>query len=88
MSSIITRRSLLRGLFAMPAVVAASSLMPVRGIISATDGVALTSIAHPLNNLIAEDLTEASLLRFMEAVRESWLPNPLIISPRGLRILR
>lgn len=33
MSSIITRRSLLRGLFAAPAIVAASSLMPIRGIV-------------------------------------------------------
>jgi len=30
-----SRRSILRGLFAMPAVVAASSLMPIRGIIQA-----------------------------------------------------
>jgi hypothetical protein len=29
----ITRRSILRGLFAAPAVVAASSLMPIRGIV-------------------------------------------------------
>lgn len=29
--SILTRRSLLRGLFAAPAIVAASSLMPIRG---------------------------------------------------------
>jgi hypothetical protein len=32
-SSIITRRSLLRGLFAMPAIVAADRLMPIRGLI-------------------------------------------------------
>lgn len=38
MSSILTRRSLIRGLIAAPAVVAASSLMPVRGIIMAADG--------------------------------------------------
>lgn len=33
MTSILTRRSMLRGLFATPAIVAASSLMPIRGII-------------------------------------------------------
>jgi hypothetical protein len=33
MSSILTRRNFLRGLLAAPAVVAASSLMPIRGIV-------------------------------------------------------
>ena len=33
MSSILSRRSFLRGLFAAPAVVAIGSLMPVRGIV-------------------------------------------------------
>lgn len=33
MTELIHRRSLLRGLFAAPAVVAVSSLMPIRGII-------------------------------------------------------
>lgn len=33
MSSIITRRTALRGLFATPAIVAASSLMPLRGLV-------------------------------------------------------
>lgn len=36
MSSIVTRRSLLRGLFAAPAIVAVASLMPIRGIIMPT----------------------------------------------------
>jgi hypothetical protein len=34
---VIERRALLRGLFAMPAVVAVESLMPIRGIISPVD---------------------------------------------------
>lgn len=32
MTSVLTRRSILRGLFAAPVVVAASSLMPLRGL--------------------------------------------------------
>lgn len=34
---LITRRSLLRGLFAAPAIVAASSLMPIRGLVLADE---------------------------------------------------
>lgn len=37
MTSIITRRTLLRGMFATPAIVAASSLMPLRGIVMPVD---------------------------------------------------
>lgn len=37
MSSIVTRRTLLRGLLAAPAIVAASSLMPLRGIVMAAE---------------------------------------------------
>lgn len=40
---LIERRALLRGLFAMPAIVAASSLMPIRGVIvPAPDPIHLT----------------------------------------------
>jgi hypothetical protein len=43
MSAIITRRSLLRGLCATPAIVAASSLMPIRGL-----------AMSPLDSMLAE----------------------------------
>lgn len=45
MSSIITRRTALRGLFAAPAIVAASSLMPLRGLVMPT-GISMRLITN------------------------------------------
>lgn len=51
MSSIITRRTALRGLFAAPAIVAASSLMPLRGLLMHKYIILPTYIPGPIFSL-------------------------------------
>lgn len=59
---LITRRSILRGLFACPAIVAASSLMPVRGVVMAIEPeyVGIHFQTWPLNEIAPEWFSEGS----------------------------
>lgn len=68
MSGIITRRSLLRGLFATPAIVAASSLMPLRGI-------AMQSVTN-------EGVHPWMLVDFNEGIRRLKIDFPYPLPPQ------
>lgn len=94
MSKIITsRRSLITGLGALfiaaPAIVRASSLMPVKAVKwkssldVVNDGLALASTAHPWSNLadVAHDLSEDALNEL--SLELSRLAGGLIMPTRG-----
>ena len=78
-----SRRSFLWGagaaLITAPAIVRASSLMQIKQMLD--DGKALISMPHPLNNMIATDLTESSLLQLMIEIRKDFWDTT------GLRML-
>lgn len=69
--AIITRRSILRGLFAAPALVAASRLMPLRGLVMPE----ITMVTRGINGLIParEALLLSYMLKLQQLRRESVL---------------
>lgn len=73
----ITRRSILSGLIAAPAVVAASSLMPIRGIILPIDGHEMFRLRSFYNNM-TQDLWSRSDYITREVAEQ------LMITPKGV----
>jgi hypothetical protein len=85
----ITRRRALLFL-AAPAIVRATSLMPVRALVG--DGVALFSAVHPpgfhdFDNTVASDLTEESLLRLMAEIQREAQTNRFVIRIEPTKVI-